>query len=91
MNDKRFIADGNIVRDIEGKIPTILTYNKKELNEFLDGLNELNYENKILKKELEICKRDNKDLIEHISDISSQINVVVFSDHMRRYIPPKKG
>lgn len=53
-------------------------------------LNELNNENEILKKELKICKRDNKDLIEHISDISSQINVVVFSDHMKRYIPPKR-
>lgn len=52
MTEKRFIVDGNMVRDIEGKIPTILTHNKKQLNEFLDGLNELHKENQELKKAL---------------------------------------
>lgn len=47
---ERFIPDGDMVRDIEGKIPPILTYDKEQLNEFLTGLNELYEENQALKQ-----------------------------------------
>ena len=38
---KRFIADGIMVRDLEGKIPTIMTHSKKQQETYLDSLNEL--------------------------------------------------
>ena len=43
---KRFIADGIMVRDLEGKIPTIMTHNKKQQETYLDSLNELAQDSK---------------------------------------------
>lgn len=43
---KRFIADGTMVIDLEGKIPTIMTHNKKQQETYLDSLNELAQDSK---------------------------------------------
>lgn len=43
---KRFIADGIMVRDLEGKIPTIMTHNKKQQEAYLNSLNELAQDSK---------------------------------------------
>ena len=52
MNKKRFIADGIMVIDLEDKIPSILTNNKKQQERFIKNLNELHEENRELKKEV---------------------------------------
>ncbi len=52
MNKKRFIVDGIMVIDLEDKIPSILTNNKKQQERFIKNLNELHEENRELKKEV---------------------------------------
>lgn len=51
MTKERFIFDGFYIRDTLNKIPPIMTYNDKQRNEFLDGLNGLAEENKELYNE----------------------------------------
>lgn len=57
MTEKRFIADGIMVRDIEGEIPTILTHNEEQMNKFLSGLNALHEKNQELKSELKVYRK----------------------------------
>lgn len=58
---KRFIADGIMVRDLEGKIPTIMTHNKKQQETYLNSLNELAQDSKKYHKMISVMA----DLYQH--------------------------
>lgn len=69
MAEKRFIYDGLHVRDILNEIPPILIHNDEQRDKFLDGLNKLSEENKVLTAHSDCCIKANRELFKENNEL----------------------
>ena len=69
MTQKRFIFDGLHVRDTLKEIPPIMAHNDEQRDKFLDGLNKLVEENKVLTAHSDCCIKANRELFKENNEL----------------------